>query len=188
MTMLLTTNQMPIGGLVLIILVVLAIIVGNIVYNVGKQRNKQKLKTKSKYDFVSNLFQREISVREEDVSEEYVKKCIDFFQNMNEKTVNSLVKQANDYYQEISAILDLSKLKMPQNPEGREILQWIYPKIMWIGNDEGQPEKMEFVVECGCEWESDHGLEIDVYDGKILFVGSYDGGIEDRKEEYLRKM
>lgn len=185
--MLTAANQMPVGGLVLIILIVLAIVVGNIVYNLkGKKGNKQKSKTK--YDFVSNIFKRKISVSADNVSEAYVQKCIDFFQNMDEKKVSSLVKQANDYYREISTISDLSNVKMPKDVEGKDILNWIYPKVMWIGNDEGQPKKMEFILECECEWEPEHGLEIDVYDRKIIYVGSYDGDIEYRKEQYLSKL
>ena len=43
---------------------------------------------------------------------------------------------------------NVSNVKMPNDVEGKDILKWIYPKVMWIGNDEGQPKKMEFIVEC----------------------------------------
>mgnify|MGYP003301522528 CR=1 FL=1 len=178
--------KMPIGGLVLIILVVLAIVVGNVVYNLkGKQGNK--MKTKAKYDFASNLFRRKIAVSADNVSEAYTKKCIDFFQNMDEETVSSLAKQANEYYREYSIIGNVSNVKMPNDVEGKDILKWIYPKVMWIGNDEGQPKKMEFIVECECEWEPEHGLEIVVYDRRIIHIGTYDGDIEYWKEEYFNQ-
>lgn len=44
----------------------------------------------------------------------------------------------------------------------------------------------EYMLECDCEWEKEHGLEIVVYDNKVIHAGSYDGDYEYWKEEYLR--
>lgn len=32
------------------------------------------------------------------------------------------------------------------------------------GEEKGDPEKIELIVECDCEWELEHGLEIIVID------------------------
>ncbi len=33
---------------------------------------------------------------------------------------------------------------------------------------------VEFHVEGSCDWEPEHGFEITISDGKILYVGSFD--------------
>lgn len=137
------------------------------------------------YGFVSTVFNRPVSVSALNVSEGYVKKCIDFFQNMSEEQKDRLAEEATAYYREIQEYSGDTDSKMPEELSGREILDWVYPKVMWIGNDEGKEDPVEFIVECDCEWEAEHGMEIVVSDGKIIHVGSYDGDLDYWKEAFL---
>ncbi len=152
-----------------------------------KENKKPEYKFDKEYGFVSNLFNRGISVSANDVSDNYVKDCIDFFQNMDDEQKDFLIKESIKYYLEFKEISGHTCRNIPEDIDGEEILNYIYPKVMYIGNEDEEPEKMEFIVECDCEWEPEHGLEIVVYDRKVIHVGSYDGDIDSRIEEYLSK-
>ena len=146
-----------------------------------------KYKYNKDYGFVSKVFNRPVSVSASNVSEAYVKKCIGFFQSFSEEQINRLADEATAYYREIKECSGDSASNMPETLIGRKILDWVYPKVMWIGNDEGREEPIEFIVECDCEWEPEHGMEIVVYDEDIIHVGSYDGDLDYWKEEFLSK-
>ena len=137
--------------------------------------------------FVSTVFKREVSVSAEGVSEKYVKRCIDFFQMMPEKEIDYLAEKACLYYHEMIEMSGNMVARMPEEINGREILNWIYPKVMWIDGDRETENPVEFIVECDCEWEPEHGLEIVAFDERIIHVGSYDGDLDYWKEEYLSR-
>ena len=133
--------------------------------------------------FVSAVFDREISVSAGNASEKYVRRCIDFFQNMKENEIDFLTENAQQYYREIVEMSGDTVASMPEEISGREILNWIYPKVMWIDSDAESDGPIAFIVECDCEWEPEHGLEIVAFDEKIIHVGSYDGDLDYWKEE-----
>lgn len=132
--------------------------------------------------FVSTVFHREISVRAENASEEYVRSCIAFFQNMTENEIDFLAEEALRYYREMLEMSGDTAGRMPEEINGREILNWVYPKVMWIDRDREADGPMAFIVECDCEWEPEHGLEIVTFDERIIHVGSYDGDLDYWKE------
>ena len=148
---------------------------------------KTEYKHDRDYGFVSKVFNRPVSVSASNVSGDYVKKCIEFFQNMSEAQIDRLAEDTMTYYREIKECSGDTGSKMPETLSGREILDWVYPKVMWIGNDEGREGPVEFIVECDCEWEPEHGMEIVAFSEEIIHVGSYDGDLDYWKEEYLSK-
>ena len=135
--------------------------------------------------FASTVFNREISVNAGDASEKYVRRCIDFFQNMKDNEIDCLAEEAQQYYRDILEMSGDTVASMSDEISGREILDWIYPKVMWIDSDAESDGPIAFIVECDCEWEPEHGLEIVAFDEKIIHVGSYDGDLDYWKEEYL---
>ena len=106
---------------------------------------------------------------------------------MSDEQIDRLADNAMAYYLEIRECSGDTVSKMPETLNGREILDWVYPKVMWIGNDEGREGPVEFIVECDCEWEPEHGMEIVAFSEEIIHVGSYDGDLDYWKEEYLSK-
>ena len=54
-----------------------------------------------------------------------------------------------------------------------DILKHVYPLNVSIE----KPEKplIAYSIECGCEWEAEHGVEIIIKDNEILFVGEFAG-------------
>lgn len=159
----------------------------------ANKRDKEDYKYDKEYGFVSSLFNRKISVSAINVSKEYVERCIDFFQTLNEEEIRVLTEEAIQYCNECRVLFDFEEanIDIPESITGKEILEYIYPHAMYIGSDmdmnggdmyvggeeKGDPEKIEFIVECDCDWE-EHGLEIIVIDNKILHVGFYEGDLE----------
>ena len=151
-------------------------------------RDKEDYKYDKEYGFVSSLFNRKISVSAENVSKEYVVRCINFFQTLNEEEIGVLTEGAIQYCNECRELIDFEEanIDIPESVTGNEILEYIYPHDMYIGSnmdmyvgggEKGDPENIEFIVECECDWEG-HGLEIIVIDNKIVHVGFYEGDLE----------
>ena len=148
------------------------------------QRKESGYRYDNQYGFISKLFSRAVSVSAGAASPDYVKQCVDFFQNLPEEQIERIVSEAEKYRREFYELSGDSGLGgMPEELNGRDILKWIYPKVMWI--DEAEDGVMQFLMECDCEWEPEHGLEIVVYDRLVIHVGAYDGDIEQWKETYL---
>lgn len=127
------------------------------------------------YDFTSNLFGEKISVRLEgnNISEIYVQKCKDFLNKINENEKNSLVNLALNDYKEFKEVAEpVSELPMDDR-----ILKYINPQIMWIYGDKNDNDKIEFLLECECEWNPE-GIEIIVSDNKIKCVRQYTGDLK----------
>lgn len=104
----------------------------------------------------------------------YAKKCAEYFSNMSEEMVERLCKYCIRYCEEMRELIGEDEVEVPANIKGKEILSYIEPSVLII--DEACDESIiEFHVECECDWEEEHGLEITIKDNKIIYVGSYDG-------------
>lgn len=79
---------------------------------------------------------------------------------MKENEIDFLAGEALQYYRDIVEMSGDTVERMPEEISGREILDWIYPKVMWTDGDRETDGPMAFIIECDCEWEPEHGLEI----------------------------
>ena len=151
-----------------------------------KSNLKQEYRFDKEYGFISNIFNTKISVGATNVSDEYINKCINFIQNLDEEQMNFLVTKSINYYNEFKDITNYEyELNMPKTISSKEILKYIYPTIMWIGNDNKEAtNEIEFLIEGSCEWNPDD-LEIVVANNKIIHVGQYDGDIDYWKKKEI---
>ena len=90
-------------------------------------RDKEDYKFDKEYGFVSSLFNRKISVSAENVSKEYVERCIDFFQTLNEEEIRVLTEGAIQYCNECRVLFDFEEanIDIPESVTGKEILEYI---------------------------------------------------------------
>lgn len=97
-----------------------------------------------------------------------------------------LVTKSINYYNEFKNITNYEyELNMPETIIDKEILNYIYPSVMWIGNDNKEnTNEIEFLIEGSCEWNPD-GIEIVVANNKIIHVGQYDGDIDYWKKKEI---
>ena len=154
--------------------------------NIQNLSSKQEYKYDKEYGFISNIFNQKISVSVTNVSDEYIKKCINFIQNLDEEQMKFLVTKSINYYNEFKNITNYEyELNMPETIIDKEILNYIYPSVMWIGNDNNEnTNEIEFLIEGSCEWNPD-GIEIVVANNKIIHVGQYDGDIDYWKKKEI---
>ena len=119
-------------------------------------------------------FQRTMDVmidKEDDI--EYAQKCADYLCNMPESTLLRLCTYSIRYCEEFRSILMPEDMPVPEHISGKQILEYFRPNVLIVERPE-DPSVIGFHVECGCDWEPEHGLEFTIKDDKILYVGSFD--------------
>ncbi|MGX8773588.1 MAG: DUF6985 domain-containing protein [Bacillota bacterium] len=145
-------------------------------------RDREGYKYDKEYGFKSSLFfKRKVSVSASNVSKEYVYRCIECFQNLNEDEVGKLIGWAWDDVAMCREQYDFDQagVAMDNEASGSDILAYIYPEVMFIPDEEiyeGQedPEKILFTVICDAEWElPEYQVYISVEDGRITQIESY---------------
>ena len=125
-------------------------------------------------EFWNELFETDMEIyisNENKLS--YAEKCAEYFSNMPDELVDRLCKYCIRYCEEMRDVLDEEDMEVPDGIKGREILSYITPSVLII-EEKCDESIIEFHVECDCDWEIEHGLEITIKDNKILYVGSYD--------------
>ncbi|MCT4597227.1 MAG: hypothetical protein N4A50_05040 [Vallitalea sp.] len=117
-----------------------------------------------------DMFDREIQVMMDDaVNIVYAEKCVEHLNSLSYDTVELLCEAALKYCFEFS---DDVGIGIPELNEKRDILKYIYPKILII--DEPEDElKIGYHMECDCEWEIEHGLEFTILNDKVLYLGDF---------------
>lgn len=103
----------------------------------------------------------------------YAEKCAEYMQNMDSSIMQRLAKYSYRYFKEFEEILDDDDLDMPRDVLEAEILEYVRPSVIIVEED-CREDRIEFHVECNCDWEIEHGLEFTISDGKILYVGGFD--------------
>lgn len=102
---------------------------------------------------------------------DYVKKCAEYLNSINEKVIEDLCLASIRYCNEILKLNDEQFIKF-ENPQ--DILKLIYPACLIVPYPENDDEPI-IHLELNCEWEKEHGLEWIVRDNKVLYVSSYSG-------------
>lgn len=107
-----------------------------------------------------------------EVKKEYAEKCAEYMDNMDKDMKQRLTRYSYRYFKEMAEMLDDDDLDMPRDVSEEDILKYVYPSVIIV--EEGcREDRIEFHVECNCDWEIEHGLEITISNGKILYVGSF---------------
>lgn len=141
-----------------------------------KSENKliKKLKYDKKYDWHTGrayfaLFDTEINVYIHDgVDIEYAEACVKHVNNLNVAVKIKLIERLNQYYnfakEEYGDVEDI-----PFD----DILKHVYP--LNISIEKPEEPVIAYSIECGCDWEEEHGVEIIIKDDDVLFVGEFAG-------------
>lgn len=101
---------------------------------------------------------------------DYVKKCLSFFENMPDEMETRLNKYLLRYYKEYTQDCGI---EMEDEIDEENILKNIHIRSI-IAYKKCREDVIEFQVEGTCDWEPEHGLEITISDGKILYVGAFE--------------
>ena len=116
-----------------------------------------------------NLFDTDIDVYIYDgVDEQYAESCLEHINNLNITLKNMLIERLYRYYDfirnECGDVEDLTSEK---------ILEHVYPLNITI--EKPEESVIAYSIECGCDFEEEHGVEIIFKGNELLFVGEFAG-------------
>lgn len=110
------------------------------------------------------------------VSEEYVEKCVQHFENLSDELLDKICDALCRYYDDVKEDAEdvFGDLGMPETVTGREILDYCCPSSLIV--DTPPSEKViGYSVEGGCDWEPEHGFQVIIRGESLLFVSSFEG-------------
>lgn len=126
----------------------------------------------------SEVFNTEIDVMiDEEASIEYAQKCAEHFNSLNSELVETICRGAKAYCLDFMEIADGDwdeELTIPVTAEtpAPEMLKCFKPTLLIVEkpNDENI---IGYQLECCCDWEIEHGMEIDILDNKVVYLSSF---------------
>ena len=125
----------------------------------------------------------EISVMifDEEVTVEYAERCAAAMNAMPEALIDAICWAAKafciDFCESISDEWRAElKLAVPVNADTppRDLLKCFRPTVLTVELPE-DPSKIGYQLECACDWEEEHGMEIDILDDKLVFLSEFTG-------------
>ncbi|MDE6425882.1 MAG: hypothetical protein K2K89_07075 [Ruminococcus sp.] len=128
----------------------------------------------------SEIFHTEIEVSiYDEVSIEYAQKCVEHFRNLSPEMLETICKGAKAYCLDLMDITggELAEdLTIPVTAETQpfEMLKCFKPISLIIEEPEDE-NKTGYQLECCCDWEIEHGMEIDILDNKVVYLSSFNG-------------
>jgi hypothetical protein len=128
------------------------------------------------------LFDRYVGFVVEDTAiVEYVVRCAEYFNSMEDSLIDSLCEACIRYCHGFLAEVGEGPrtFKSP-----RTILNSVSPSVLIVPNLEDLDEPV-IHMELNCDWEVEHGMEWVIRGNKVLYVGSFTG--EDPWAEFLEK-
>ncbi len=124
----------------------------------------------------SSLFKKDMPIIiDNDAEVSYAEKCVDSLNNMSQELMDSICRAMLDFC--LENIDDRNGFLVPlsQETEPKEILRCIVPKRFTV-MEPLDADVAAWQMECEAEHEPDHVIEIDVRDGKLVYLGCYFNG------------
>lgn len=127
------------------------------------------------------LFDKEIEVNIDDgVSIEYAEKCAEALNSLPDDTVKAIFEAAKRYclffidlcggewddYNEMS-------FKVTEETPAEKLRSEFYPTSLIINKP--KDERIGFRIGGSCTWDDEHGVEITILDGKLVYLGAFEG-------------
>lgn len=126
------------------------------------------------------LFDKELEVMiDNDTDIEYAEKCAEALNSLSEDTVKAICEAAKRYCLHFKDICgdewdewNEMSFKITKNTPAEQLKSEIYPTVLIV--DKPEDERIGFHIECNCSWEPEHGLEITILDGKLVYLGAFE--------------
>lgn len=126
------------------------------------------------------LFDTEIDVSiSDDADIQYAEKCAEALDSLPEETVNAIWNAAKKY---CLYIIDLCgdewedwnemSFEVTEETPAEKIKSEIFPSVLIV--DSPKDDRIGYHIECNCSWEREHGLEITILDGKLVYLGAFE--------------
>ncbi len=120
----------------------------------------------------------DVFIPDEEVTEEYANKCIENLNSLAPETVDIICKAAKAYFFKMLEEVgedDLEDMTVPitADSSNSDIMKCFCVSTIMIEEPEDET-RIAYRLECGCDWEIEHGMEIDILDGTPVYVGPYE--------------
>lgn len=124
------------------------------------------------------LFDRELEVMiDKGVDIVYAEKCAEALNSLSEETVRSIWEASKRYFlffceyvgEDFNEDMDV---KIYENTPAEEIRADVFPHVFIVNAP--KDERVGFHIECDCCWEPEHGMEITILDGKLVYLGPFE--------------
>ena len=123
----------------------------------------------------------DVALYDEDVTIEYAEKCAEAMNAMSDELIDAICRAAKKYCIEfLDAIggasengIDLT-VPVDENTPPHEMLKCFEVGTLIVDVPE-DPARIGFQLSGNCDWEEEHGIEIDILDGKLVYLGEYVG-------------
>lgn len=102
------------------------------------------------------------------VDEQYAESCIEHINNLSPSLKNYLTERLYKYYDFIRRECD-----DVEDILFDDVLKYVYP--LNISIEKPEEPLIAYSIECGCDWEEEHGAEIIIKGDELLYVGEFAG-------------
>ena len=117
----------------------------------------------------------------DNVSIEYAEKCAEAMNSMSDELIDAICRAAKQYCIEFlddigGAELNEIELTIPvdENTPPQEMLKCFEVGSLSVEVPE-DPSRIGYQLSGNCDWEEEHGIEIDILDGKLVYLGGFVG-------------
>ncbi len=113
----------------------------------------------------------------EGASIEYAQKCAEHFNSLNSKLVETICKGAKayclDFMEEVGGdVYEKMKISVTAETPALEMLKCFRPQMLIIEEPKDK-NRIGYQLECRCDWEIEHGMEIDIIDNNVVYLSSF---------------
>ena len=122
-----------------------------------------------------------VDIYEDNVPLDYVEKCAIAINEMPDELIDTICRAARIYYAEFMDAVDTSwreeiekSAPVAENTPLRDILKYFSLNELVVGPPQ-DPSKIGYQLSGNCDWEIEHGIEIDILDGKLVYLGAFSG-------------
>lgn len=145
----------------------------------------------------SEIFGRDIDVMiDERVSIEYAEKCAEHFSSLSGELLETICRGAKAYCLDFMELAEGDwdeELTIPVNSETPvlDMLKCFAPTVFIVPEPDDE-NITGYQLECRCDWEIEHGMEIDILANKVVYLSSFNGyspwDYEDDISNYINKI
>lgn len=118
-------------------------------------------------------------IPDDEVTEEYAQKCVEALNNMSEETIDVICRAAKAYCLKFMEIAESDfeeemTVQITSETPAKELLKCFTPTTLIVEEPEND-SKIGYQLECNCDWEIEHGMEIDILEERVVYLGTFDG-------------
>lgn len=130
--------------------------------------------------FYSEIFKTDMTIMiDYKVYLDYVQQCVNEFNSLDSELLETICRGAKayclDFLEEAGGDV-YGKMKISVTPETPplEMLKCFKPTVLIVKKPKDE-NSIGYQLECRSDWDTEHGMEIDILDNKVVFLGAFHG-------------